>query len=383
MKKCQLSAQTLASCTRVPSYPIRHAHLNSTLAMRLNLLLCLFVPGINSADMVQPQCTLKLDTDFHGYDLGIGIHNVTSPDGCCSHCLQQPACRFFTWLNDGGSYANYCSLKTDGARNGSRRILGHVSGATIPVPPSPPPSPSPPTLPPPAMGVFFRVPWAGEVPQEQLDSWFALVARGRKEGPSSPYYVSELGLQQVATGQWPPINSSNPGIIYETELAKISKYFHLFDRVYVGTLLLPGKNYSNASYWTDYAEHQRRVATQFLELYPLDKYPNLGWYITEEGCLEDPTDLTALLHLSAPALHSVAPLPVLWSPGFCRKFVDLPGTPTGSILETELETMFCSPNMTVPVAVHFQDLCGQTSTFQFPFYYVSAQFNTCQLANAH
>ena len=66
-------------------------------------------------------------------------------------------------------------------------------------------------------------------------------------------------------------------------------------------------------------------------------------------------------------LHAVAPLPILWSPGFCRKFNTLPAN--GTVLEGQLEQLFCSANMTVPVAVHFQDLCGQTSNFDFPFYY--------------
>lgn len=39
-----------------------------------------------------------------------------------------------------------------------------------------------------------------QVPEEQLDAWFSLIAKGRAEGPTSPYYVNELGLQQVATG---------------------------------------------------------------------------------------------------------------------------------------------------------------------------------------
>jgi branched-subunit amino acid permease len=104
-----------------------------------------------------------------------------------------------------------------------------------------------------------------------------------------------------------------------------------------------------------YATLEAQVAREFLKLYPLSEYPNLAWYVTEEGCLESPTDLTELLHTSVPALRDVAPLPILWSPGFCRKFESLPSG--GAALEAELEAMFCSVNLTSPVAVHFQDLC--------------------------
>ena len=78
-------------------------------------------------------------------------------------------------------------------------------------------------------------------------------------------------------------------------------------------------------------------------------------YVTEEGCLDDPAGLNELLYTSLRALRRVAPLPALWSPGFCRKFNSLPSG--GAVLEAELETMFCSANITSPVAVHFQDLC--------------------------
>ena len=87
----------------------------------------------------------------------------------------------------------------------------------------------------PSLGLFFRTSWAHEVRQpdsststiigrrfaassratspqpqphsaiparqvsdEVFDSWFELIARGRAEGPSSPYYVDILGIQSVA-----------------------------------------------------------------------------------------------------------------------------------------------------------------------------------------
>ena len=38
------------------------------------------------------------------------------------------------------------------------------------------------------------------MPEAQLDAWFSLVAKGRAEGPTSPYYVSSFGVQQIASG---------------------------------------------------------------------------------------------------------------------------------------------------------------------------------------
>lgn len=219
------------------------------------------------------------------------------------------------------------------------------------------------------MGVFMKSTWASEVPQEQLDAWFGLVAQGRAEGPSSPYYVSDLGIQQVASGgeghAFPP--DAPAGQLYTSELEKLSKYFHLFDRVYIGTAVTSYSRNCRGQNCTDYAALETEIAKKFLGLYPLAKYPNLAWYITEEGCLEDPNDLQELLYTSVPAMLSVAPLPLLWSPGFCTKFENLPQN--GTVLEEKLVELFCSPNLTSPIALHFQDLNGQTSRFQFPFYY--------------
>lgn len=120
----------------------------------------------------------------------------------------------------------------------------------------------------------------------------------------------------------------------------------------------------NASYWENYAAAQKSVAERFLNLYPLARHPNFAWYITDEGCIEQPSSVAQLLELSSAALNSVAPLPILWSPAVCEKFDTLPGNPPGSELEPLLEKLFCSKNLTVPVAIHFQDHVGVTSTFQ-------------------
>ena len=65
-----------------------------------------------------------------------------------------------------------------------------------------------------ALSLFFRTSWAHEVPAEVLDSWFQLVAKGRAEGPSSPYYVEFLAVQSIACSQesplGPPCNTSAP-----------------------------------------------------------------------------------------------------------------------------------------------------------------------------
>ena len=71
-------------------------------------------------------------------------------------------------------------------------------------------------LPPPAaaLSLFFRTSWAHEVSAGTLDSWFALVAKGRAEGPSSPFYVEFLAIQSIACSQQsplgPPCNTSAP-----------------------------------------------------------------------------------------------------------------------------------------------------------------------------
>jgi hypothetical protein len=69
------------------------------------------------------------------------------------------------------------------------------------------------------------------------------VAKGRAEGPGSPYYVSALGVQQVASGgsghDFP--GGLPAGTLFTKEIALLAKYFHLFDTVYIGTAVT---NYS-------------------------------------------------------------------------------------------------------------------------------------------
>lgn len=60
----------------------------------------------------------------------------------------------------------------------------------------------------------LTVPVGSQVSSDVFDSWFELIARGRAEGPSSPYYVDILGIQSVACSQanplGPPCNASAP-----------------------------------------------------------------------------------------------------------------------------------------------------------------------------
>ncbi len=53
------------------------------------------------------------------------------------------------------------------------------------------------------LGLFFRTPWVHEVPRETLHGWFDLIAQGRRDGPSSPYYVEFLAIQNIACNQVP------------------------------------------------------------------------------------------------------------------------------------------------------------------------------------
>lgn len=313
-------------------------------------------------------CTLVRDMDLAGPNVfEPGRRGVVSPGACCALCQSYGNCSGFTWMNDAPPYDNYCSLKTAGVNHTGRHSDGHVSGFRQGVPVPPAPGPPPPVKKP--MGLFMKGSWASEVPEAQLDAWFGLVAKGRAEGPESPFYVSEFGIQQIASGGSGhafPVGLP-AGTLMLKEIALLSKYFHLFDRVYIGTAVTNYSRNCRGVPCKDYAALETQVATDFLKLYPLSKHPNLAWYVTEEGCLESPAGLAELLYTSVSALRAVAPLPVLWSPGFCRKFDTLPAN--GTLLEAQLTAMICSSNLSAPIAIHHQDLCGQTATFEFPFYY--------------
>ena len=49
-----------------------------------------------------------------------------------------------------------------------------------------------------SISLFLRTGWLSTLPEEEWRAWFELIKRGRAEGPTSPYYVEDLGLQSVA-----------------------------------------------------------------------------------------------------------------------------------------------------------------------------------------
>ena len=57
-----------------------------------------------------------------------------------------------------------------------------------------------------ALSLFMRTTWLAEVPEPVWRSWFELIARGRREGPASPFYVAELGLQNTACCENGPVS---------------------------------------------------------------------------------------------------------------------------------------------------------------------------------
>lgn len=189
----------------------------------------LFVPAEAVRAPSTKSCSLEYNVDLAGPNLfEPGLYNVTSAGACCDLCHQHTNCSGFTWMNSDPPYNDYCSLKAAGATHSSSAAMGHISG-TRSMTPAPTPARTD------AMGVFMKSSWASEVPLAQLEAWFGLVAKGRADGPGSPYYVSSLGIQQVASGgpghDFPA--GTPAGTLYTKELALLSKYFHLFDTVYV------------------------------------------------------------------------------------------------------------------------------------------------------
>lgn len=94
------------------------------------------------------------------------------------------------------------------------------------------------------MSLFLRTGWLSTVPEAEWRAWFELVKRGRAEGPGSPYYVSELGLQTVACCNSPDnvrgclgpkctTLGVPPYTLFEDDISKLLEYLPLFDKVYV------------------------------------------------------------------------------------------------------------------------------------------------------
>ena len=237
-----------------------------------------------------------------------------------------------------------------------------------------------------ALSLFMRTSWLAEVPEPVWRSWFELIARGRREGPASPFYVAELGLQNTACCEGHPTARGclgpkcsdlglPPNSLLTKQLDAMSEYFPLFDKVHVGTTADMNSNWNgkeNASSTKAYAELQGRVGSEFMARY--GKLPNVsyGWYLTSEGSVSsiglsaaEQSSWGRYLNESMDALHAVDPaLTFLWSPSNGG----ITPTPAQRVQEEAgLTSMLC--HLSHPIAVHFQDWLGQSVSFEFPFYY--------------
>ena len=241
----------------------------------------------------------------------------------------------------------------------------------------------------------MRTTWLAELPEATWRSWFTLIERGRREGPSSPFYVEELGLQNTACCESHPTSTYKalgclgpkcsdlglpPNSLLTKELDAMSEYWPLFDRVYVGTTTSQSWD-SGKSSTADYAALQGDIGKQFMARYGNMSNVTFAWYLTSEGSVPgiglNPAEQTrwiGYLSQTQQALYAVKPLEFLWSPsnGNIR--------PNATQLVTEeagLTHVFCSlPHAT---AIHFQDWLGQSVTFEFPFHYNYSAAFTCEL----
>jgi hypothetical protein len=281
-----------------------------------------------------------------------------------------------------------------------------------------------------SLSLFMRTTWLAEVPEATWRSWFELVKRGRADGPSSPFYVEELGLQNTACCE----SHARPGYkalgclgpkcselglapysLLTKELDLMSEYFHLFKTVYIGTTVQDGFSVRNLSSISSYAALQASIGRQFLARYGDLKGVNYAWYHTEEGSLcvpllsvvgpahasacaaaslccsdtgaagsparrtyiaSDPQLVSgwkALLPASMNALYAVKPMPFLWSPSNGQH---TPNATERATEEAALEDILCS--LPHPLALHFQDWLGQSVTFEFPFHYNYTNAFTCE-----
>eukprot|EP00040_Diaphanoeca_grandis_P040027 m.260986 g.260986 ORF g.260986 m.260986 type:complete len:365 (+) comp41024_c0_seq1:119-1213(+) len=245
------------------------------------------------------------------------------------------------------------------------------------------------------LSLFMRTTWLAELPEPVWRGWFELIAKGRKEGPSSPYYVEELALQNTACceshagGTYKALGCLGPkcsdlglppNSLLTKELDAMSEYFPLFDRVYVGTTTSQDWNGANRSSTEVYAALQASIGKEFMNRY--GKLPNVkyAWYLTTEGSVPEIGLSTTeaqiwgeFLSLSMNALHGVSPMEFLWSPSNG----DITPTPAQRVTEEAgLKDMLCG--LSHPLAIHFQDWLGQSVSFEFPFYYNYSVAFTCE-----
>jgi hypothetical protein len=95
------------------------------------------------------------------------------------------------------------------------------------------------------LSLFLRTTWLSELPETTWRPWFELIKRGRAEGPTSPYYVSELALQNTAcceshaAGGYHALGCLGPkcsalglapNSLLVDDLDRLAEYFPMFDR---------------------------------------------------------------------------------------------------------------------------------------------------------
>lgn len=224
-----------------------------------------------------------------------------------------------------------------------------------------------------------------------------MIAEGQRQGPSSPYYVDTLALQNIACNQLdpigPPCDASKPthskqshgdshmpfGSLWKDDLKTLSKYFSLFDNVYIGTIWLDGWDVRNLTSNTAAAQLQAKVAQEFMNMYP---DVATGWYITEEVSLTDVgsdasvgPSVVDFLDKTMSALKAVKDLPVLWSPVMNNHFHSYNSSALAS-LTSNLENIFCE--LRHPLRLHFQDYLGQSVRFYFPMHWDYSNAYTCE-----
>ena len=257
-----------------------------------------------------------------------------------------------------------------------------------------------------ALSLFLRTTWLGELPESTWRAWFELMKRGRHEGPSSPFYMESLALQNTACcensnrslGCLGP-KCSELGLpanaLLVKELDALSEYFPLFDRVWVGTSTAYGFDVANASAVAQEAKLQADIGRQFLDRYGALAGVEYGWYITREARLSAATanpreraGWNNFLSRSMEALHGVEPrFDFLWSPDAGGEHLNATAR---AAEEAGLAEIICglavdgvdgersARPLPHPLALHFQDWLGQSVSFTFPYHYNYSSAFTCE-----
>eukprot|EP00039_Didymoeca_costata_P026634 m.16272 g.16272 ORF g.16272 m.16272 type:complete len:364 (+) comp5651_c0_seq1:82-1173(+) len=245
------------------------------------------------------------------------------------------------------------------------------------------------------LSLFLRTTWLNEVGEQVWRPWFELIKRGRLEGPSSPFYIEDLALQNTACCNSPakyrgclgPKCSDlgyEPYSLLHREIDQLQEYFPLFDKVHIGTTIMTGLDLSNRTMVDENAALSARIGKEFLERYGNITGTKYGWYLTDEGSVPDlgmdksyRTDMFHYLSSSMKALKAVKDMDFLWSPS--NGDVSLNASQRVTV-ENGLEDLFCGGlgEFDAPIALHFQDWLGQSVSFEFPFYYNYSTAFTCE-----